>query len=53
MSHEPLVSVIMSVHNCGPYIEEALGSMLAQTYRNLEVIIFDDGSTDETGALIA
>ena len=53
MSSSPLVSVIMSVHNCAPYIEEALGSILEQTYQNLELVIFDDGSTDETAAIIA
>lgn len=53
MLSEPLVSVIMSVHNCEAYIEEALGSMLQQTYKNLEIIIFDDGSTDKTGEIIA
>lgn len=39
MSSSPLVSVIMSVHNCAPYIEEALGSILSQTYRNLELAL--------------
>ncbi|WP_169047023.1 glycosyltransferase family 2 protein [Aeromonas salmonicida] len=53
MSSRPLVSVIMSVHNCEPYIEDALGSMLQQTYRRLEIIVFDDGSTDGTGHIIA
>lgn len=48
MNNEPLVSVIMSVYNCGNYIEDALSSMLTQSYRNLEIIIIDDGSDDDT-----
>ncbi|WP_111809519.1 glycosyltransferase family 2 protein [Aeromonas allosaccharophila] len=52
MYKEPLVSVIMSVYNCGDYIEEALISMLTQSYMNLEIIIIDDGSDDRTCDLI-
>lgn len=48
MNNEPLVSVIMSVYNCGDYIEEAVASILTQSYRNLEIIIIDDGSDDCT-----
>jgi glycosyltransferase involved in cell wall biosynthesis len=41
-----LVSVIIPVRNCCEYIQEALASVLAQDYPNLEVIIIDDGSDD-------
>ena len=44
----PLVSVIMPTHNYGRFIGEAVRSVLDQTVRDLELIIVDDGSTDDT-----
>jgi glycosyltransferase involved in cell wall biosynthesis len=51
----PLISVVMPVYNAcrsNPhYLREALDSVYAQTYRNLELILVDDGSTDDTRQL--
>jgi glycosyltransferase involved in cell wall biosynthesis len=44
----PLISVIMSVYNGERYLNEAIDSILSQTYRNFEFIIINDGSTDRT-----
>jgi glycosyltransferase involved in cell wall biosynthesis len=48
----PLVSVCMPAYNAGKYIAEAVRSVLNQSYINWELIIVNDGSTDDTAAIL-
>jgi glycosyltransferase involved in cell wall biosynthesis len=48
----PLVSIIIVTYNYEAFLGEAIESILNQTYKNIEVIVVDDGSTDNTQALI-
>lgn len=48
---EPLVSVIIPVYNVAQLLREAIDSVIRQSYRNLEILLIDDGSTDGSGEI--
>ena len=47
---QELISVVIPVYNCGPYLDDCLNSLVAQTWQNWEAILVDDGSTDDSPA---
>jgi len=53
MAKEPLVSIIINNYNYGQFLKDAINSALNQTYQKTEVIVVDDGSTDNSQQVIA
>ena len=48
----PLVSVIIPAYNCEAYMSKCIESILSQSYKNIEVVIVNDGSVDKTEEVI-
>jgi glycosyltransferase involved in cell wall biosynthesis len=53
MTLKPLVSVIMPAYNAASFIRESMSSILNQTYKNIELVVIDDGSTDATANIVS
>ncbi|MFN0291792.1 glycosyltransferase family 2 protein [Pedobacter helvus] len=51
MNSGPLVSVVIPVYNGQQYVKPCLDMMMAQSYKNLEIIVIDDGSVDQSSAM--
>lgn len=51
VSNEPLISVIVPFYNVEEYLGKCLSSILAQDYKNLEILLIDDGSTDSSSKI--
>lgn len=49
--NNPLISVVVPVYNVESYIEKCIQSILGQTYNNIQIILIDDGSTDNSGKI--
>ena len=51
MNTHPFFSIVIPVYNVAPYLNTCIASVLAQTYQNYEVLLVNDGSTDESGSI--
>ena len=52
MKQNQLVSVVIPLYNAEKYIEETMQSILDQTYKNIEIVIVDDGSKDQSPSIV-
>lgn len=52
MAHNPIISIIIPAYNSGKFIESTLASVSNQTFTDFEIIVIDDGSTDNTAEIV-
>ncbi len=52
MKQKPLISILVPVHNAASHLEECLRSIKKQTYRNIEIVVIDDNSTDNSYSIL-
>lgn len=52
-NHQPIVNILIPTYNRAKYLRETIQSELAQTYQNVEVLVFDDASSDHTPEVMA
>ena len=50
-TNQPLVSIIVPIYNVEAYLEKCLDSLVSQIYSNIEILLIDDGSTDNSGLI--
>ncbi len=48
MQNNPLITIIVPIYNCEKYLKRCIESLLSQTYKNIEIILINDGSTDNS-----
>ena len=48
---QPLISIVVPIYNVEIYLENCLKSIIGQTYKNLEIILINDGSSDSSGEI--
>jgi len=53
VSNQPLVSVLLPVYNGAGFLQGGIESILSQSYRNIELIIINDGSSDDSAKIIS
>ena len=53
MQPQPLVSILINNYNYDQFLHDAISSALNQTYPNIEIVVVDDGSTDNSSEIIA
>lgn len=49
--NEPKISIVMPIYNVAPFLSQAIESLVKQSYQKLEILLIDDGSTDDSGKI--